>query len=61
MAKAKEELEKNAHKLNKSSWKLDNKTHASKRQAKEAKFLKNGKVVVSSKPGEGEEKGGERA
>ena len=28
---------------------------------KEAKFLKNGEVVVSSKPGLGEEKGGERS
>lgn len=42
-------------------WKLDNKSHASKREVKEAKFLKNEKVVVSSKPGLREEKGGERS
>lgn len=38
-------------------WKLDNKTHASKREVKEAKFLKNEKVVASSKPGLREGKG----
>lgn len=33
----------------------NNKMHVSKREVKEAKFLKNGKVFVSSKPGLGEE------
>lgn len=43
-------------KLNKLAWKLDNK-HM---HVKEANILKNEKVVVSSKPGLEEEKGGER-
>lgn len=34
----------------------NNKMHAYKRELKEAKFLKNGKVFVSSKPGLGEER-----
>lgn len=42
-------------------WKLDNKIHASGREAKEEKFLKSKEVVVSSKPGLGLEKGGERS
>ena len=42
-------------------WKLDNKIHASGREAKEEKFLKSKEVVVGSKPGLGLEKGGERS
>lgn len=42
-------------------WKLDNKIHASGREAKEEKFLKSTEVVVGSKPGLGLEKGGERS
>lgn len=49
------------HKLNKLVWKQDNKTHASKREMKEAKFLKNEKVVVISKPGLWEERESERS